>query len=678
MRDLLETARTHRSRLVSLMTGRTVRESATLAAIAAEVTAGSLSAITAASFGLYSNATGDDSVAITSGLKVLTSTNNPWTAADVGKAIDVAGAGSAGGTLSTRILAYTNPGSVTLALAASATVTPTATSAAGLAVWGSDHLATKTLPADTNAAGTQETPDLSLSAVASGTYASRSMAARLAEVFNVKDFGAVGDGVTNDTVAVQAAITAAGVAGGAVYVPPGTFFVDSLTMTSLTNVTLRGDGTMSTLKLNTAPTQNIQNVTTWLLIDTCSNCAVENLHFNLNNKEHTAVGVKGCTDVRVERNYIHNSPGTIGDNRPAIVIHSTAGARVISNYVYDVSAWFYFGMSTTLGQITDSVMVGNVFRNSKSTNAANCTRSTIAGNVFDTSLYAGIELGGVGTAMFDWSITGNTFKGCSAPALQVSALSAGGLTRDGVITGNVFTGGLDAALYCFGDVWDVTIANNLIRDNAKGIVLTVSAAGGCQRFSISGNRIYDTRSAGARTQVYGIELALATSGGGAISGEALRDIQITDNKIDNHTDSGIVFTYTSGTAVGARITLGGNHIRGSSSLGNIAIGTAYAGGWVDVIVERNLLSNATVQDFRISINSGDVNRWFFRDNTTLSATTYTFIAGVPALHGLRGAGTPAAVIVAGIGSTYINTTGGASTTTYVKESGTTSAGWVAK
>lgn len=55
-------------------------------------------------------------------------------------------------------------------------------------------------------------------------------------VFNIRDYGAVGNGTTVDTTAVQAALTAAGVAGGSVYAPPGRYLCGALTVPSKVNL----------------------------------------------------------------------------------------------------------------------------------------------------------------------------------------------------------------------------------------------------------------------------------------------------------------------------------------------------------------------------------------------------------------------------------------------------------
>ena len=90
---------------------------------------------------------------------------------------------------------------------------------------------------------------------------------KLRESVSVKDFGAVGDGVADDTAAIQAAINYASANGKSVFIPDGTFLLDKLTFVDPTglyaqrgqnvfgllfaksNVTIFGNGRHSVLKV---------------------------------------------------------------------------------------------------------------------------------------------------------------------------------------------------------------------------------------------------------------------------------------------------------------------------------------------------------------------------------------------------------------------------------------------
>jgi hypothetical protein len=130
-------------------------------------------------------------------------------------------------------------------------------------------------------------------------------------------------------------------------------------------------------------------------------------------------------------------------------------------------------------------------------------------------------------------------------------------------------------------------------------------------------------------------------------------------------------------ATTAKITLDG--VDGTVAAGSIgiaentgALGLSSRGG-VNVFLDNNNVH--TTQELGVYVNGA----------TTGSATKVLRVVETGAIFPQNtgaaiysGAGTPEGVVTANIGSVYLNTTGGAATSFYVKESGTGNTGWVAK
>jgi len=108
---------------------------------------------------------------------------------------------------------------------------------------------------------------------------------------SVKSFGAFGDGFTDDTAAVMAAIDALEADGsGTLYFPPGIYIVDNLILDSTDNVLITGYGAI----LKKTPAAISQNYAggTILAIRECENVTVEGFGFD-GNHANLAVGNTG-------------------------------------------------------------------------------------------------------------------------------------------------------------------------------------------------------------------------------------------------------------------------------------------------------------------------------------------------------------------------------------------------
>ncbi len=78
--------------------------------------------------------------------------------------------------------------------------------------------------------------------IQSGTGAvATTVQTKLRESVSVKDFGAVGDGVTDDTAAFTSALTYLNPTGGTLFLPSGIYTIDPLDLRSYFNITIEGD-----------------------------------------------------------------------------------------------------------------------------------------------------------------------------------------------------------------------------------------------------------------------------------------------------------------------------------------------------------------------------------------------------------------------------------------------------
>jgi len=117
--------------------------------------------------------------------------------------------------------------------------------------------------------------------LASGTGAvQRTALSKFRDTVSVKDFGAVGDGVTDDTAALQAAINYSSSMGYKLCVPPNTYLTKALVMKS--NLSLVGEGYLSCFSL-----YENQYMLANSVVAAASNVSISNMRFIGNKATYT-------------------------------------------------------------------------------------------------------------------------------------------------------------------------------------------------------------------------------------------------------------------------------------------------------------------------------------------------------------------------------------------------------
>jgi len=149
---------------------------------------------------------------------------------------------------------------------------------------------------------------------------------KLAQTVSVKDFGAVGDGVTDDTAAIQTAHNS----GQSIYYPNGTYLVTATVTVSSLNFVMFGQNAV--LKCGT------DSLTPMFSVNNANKILVEGLTFNANALGKGFVYVTNCPDLQVSKNTFHNfkDDPSVAGNFSAVQIALCPNARITNNFFYDL------------------------------------------------------------------------------------------------------------------------------------------------------------------------------------------------------------------------------------------------------------------------------------------------------------------------------------------------------
>jgi hypothetical protein len=436
--------------------------------------------------------------------------------------------------------------------------------------------------------------------IATGTTTLRTVADHLGDVFRPEQFGAVGDGTTDDTAAVQAALDAAGAAGGVLELKARYLVSDALTLTSKVRFDIRGPGkitqetadtpifvfdscvdwSISGVHLAGVGTDYVGGTDMWtgapgpsaIYAVDCGRFTIEKN--NLENFGYAGVRLKACSVFSVLDNWIEGThakgtPITAGDvYQFGILLQWDLDEVGCTDFVVRGNTIFNVAIGLRIEPSARKMVVaGNVFRDIRGQHAiySNPQDAVFTGNLVDgvsATVGVGIKcqsfyLAGTEWAVKNVSITGNVTRDVLSGITIEADEDAAPDSENVTITGNVCVQrtGLTTGFGVYaGDTVGVVVADNVISGFRYGVFLGVITAGnGCSGI-VRGNRISDTQYAG----IYAYSLGRLSVSGNQIVRPCLAGVVAEEAR---------TAVYAAAAATTSRVEVSGNTLEIDTSTG---------------------------------------------------------------------------------------------------------------
>ena len=351
---------------------------------------------------------------------------------------------------------------------------------------------------------------------------------KLQEWVSVKDFGATGNGTTDDTAAIQAAINAFS-SNATIYFPTGTYAINAngMQIASKNNVRLVGQEG-ATIKYLANQTHSWFSGTDHvaILFTSCTNSSIENLIVNPNYFTGIAIGLDSCTKCSIKGNTVSGV-----DAFGQVITINGSYNNLIDNYIYSSDGSATRGIivgNLNVGQMENNCYVsGNTVTNNSATGIGLACHSSIITNnnaSYNQGIGSGIVVaGGNSLACYQLTISnniciGNTGHGIQSDVVYGSSLD---LTADISVCNNVCANNSYSGIYMsYGNRWVVN-ANIFKQNTTYGIAADVYVTSSV----ISNNSCY--------ANAIGIQVA------NSVANNYTRDLLVNGNYCNLNTNYGI-------------------------------------------------------------------------------------------------------------------------------------------